>query len=100
MVFHPHYDPVTEDNDVALLRLKRPILMSAWVQPIALPGAEATSDCRDDDEEEGIALRRARRECRRKQMEDGEVFSQDGDHDYYEGNIEDDHHIGGQNLDS
>ena len=69
-------------------------------QAIALPGAEATLDCRDDDEEEGIALRRARRECRRKQMEDGEVFSQDGDDDYYGGNIEDDHHLGGQNLDS
>ena len=69
-------------------------------QAIALPGAEATLDCRDDDEEEGIALRRARRECRRKQMEDGEVFSQDGDDDYYGGNIEDDHHLGGQTLDS
>ena len=33
-------------------------------------------------------------------MEDGEVFSQDGDHDYYGGNFEDDHHLGGQNLDS
>ena len=53
-------------------------------QAIALPGLEATRDCPHEEREEGKALRRARRECRRReQVEEvgGEEYSQD---DYYD----------------
>ena len=49
-------------------------------QAIALPGLEATWDCPREEREEGKAFRRARRECRREQLEDGEVDRAD---DYY-----------------
>ena len=53
-------------------------------QAIALPGLEATRDCPQDEREEGKALRRARRECRKEQVEDdGEEYSQDGGNDYF-----------------
>ena len=55
-------------------------------QAIALPGLEATWDCPREEREEGKALRRARRECRREQIENGgeEEDSQDGADDYYD----------------
>ena len=53
-------------------------------QAIALPGLEATRDCPEEEREEGKALRRAGRECRREHVEDGgEQHSQDGADDYY-----------------
>ena len=60
-------------------------------QAIALPGLEATWDCLREEREEGKALRRARRECRREQIENGgeEEDSQDGANDYYDNQTED-----------
>jgi len=60
--------------------------MGPRVQAIALPGLEATWDCPREEREEGKALRRARRECRREQIENGgeEEDSQDGADDYYD----------------
>ena len=51
-----------------------------------MPGLEATRDCPQEEREEGKALRRARRECRRReQVEEvgGEEYSEDGADDYY-----------------
>ena len=53
-------------------------------QAIALPGLEATWDCPREEREEGKALRRARRDCRREETGNGgEGYSQDGADDYY-----------------
>ncbi|KAH9501156.1 hypothetical protein DERF_012022, partial [Dermatophagoides farinae] len=34
---HPEYDPDTVDNDIALLKLRRPLQMNRFVSPICLP---------------------------------------------------------------
>ncbi|XP_067090331.1 ovochymase-2 [Osmerus mordax] len=39
VLLHPHYDPVTQDNDVALLELATPLLLNEHAQPVWLPGS-------------------------------------------------------------
>ncbi|NWT13109.1 TRY2 protein, partial [Vireo altiloquus] len=34
---HPNFDPSTLDNDLALLKLDRPVTLSRSVRPLALP---------------------------------------------------------------
>ena len=38
-VIHPHYDPTTYDNDIALLHLNRPVRINSHVMPVCLPEA-------------------------------------------------------------
>ncbi|NXR43026.1 KLK14 protein, partial [Zosterops hypoxanthus] len=38
-VSHPRFNPATLDNDLALLRLDRPVAINRSVRPLALPRA-------------------------------------------------------------
>ncbi|UXI14518.1 Caspase-1 precursor [Sarcoptes scabiei] len=40
MFVHPEYDPDTVDNDIALLKLRKPLKMNRYVSPICLPSAD------------------------------------------------------------
>jgi secreted trypsin-like serine protease len=42
IVIHPDYNPDTYENDIALIRLKSPLVYSASIQPIFLPSAHPT----------------------------------------------------------
>lgn len=37
MILHPNYVSATADNDIALLRLRRPIVYSTYAVPVCLP---------------------------------------------------------------
>ena len=37
---HPNYDPYTTNNDVALLRLPKPINYTDYIRPICLPSSD------------------------------------------------------------
>lgn len=38
-VYHPQYDPTTTVNDIAIIKLDRPIKFTSAVQPACLPSA-------------------------------------------------------------
>lgn len=40
MFVHPEYDPDTVDNDIALLKLRKPFTINRFVSPICLPTAD------------------------------------------------------------
>lgn len=40
MFVHPEYDPDTVDNDIALLKLRKPFTTNRFVSPICLPTAD------------------------------------------------------------
>ena len=93
-IFHPGYNPKTEDNDIAILKLKRDvnfspkvlrfvcllinfivhlILLQVWI--ISLPPDEATRDCQENEADTDF-ITIAREEC------DDEVKSGDQDYTY------------------
>lgn len=39
-ISHSEYDTYTQANDIALLRLERPVVFSNWIKPICLPSGD------------------------------------------------------------
>jgi len=48
IIQHPDYDPITTDNDIALLRLETPATLNAKVQPIAIATSGHAAQFRTD----------------------------------------------------
>lgn len=44
-IVHPDYDPSSKDkhNDIALLRLSRPVVLNEYIQPVCLPLSKVRS---------------------------------------------------------
>lgn len=47
IISHPEYDPSKLNNDIAVIKLKMPVLMGKYVQPVCLPDKEPAvgQDC-------------------------------------------------------
>jgi len=83
MVFHPGYNPKTDDNDIVILRLKRDIRFGPKVWMISLPSDEATRDCPVEEYHKDF-VKKARKSCDHQEYNDYD-YDEDEDDYYYEG---------------
>ena len=81
MIFHPGYNPQTDDNDLVILRLKRDIRFGPKVWMISLPSDEATRDCPVEEYHKGY-VRKARKSCDYHEYDEYDDYDENED-DYY-----------------
>eukprot|EP00090_Calanus_glacialis_P035543 TRINITY_DN6066_c0_g1_i1.p1 TRINITY_DN6066_c0_g1~~TRINITY_DN6066_c0_g1_i1.p1 ORF type:complete len:358 (-),score=85.17 TRINITY_DN6066_c0_g1_i1:105-1178(-) len=102
MVFHPGYNPHTDDNDIVILRLKRDIRFGPKVWMISLPSDEATRDCPVEEYNKDF-VKKARKGCDYQDYDEYgyDDYDQDEDDYYYEGGDNDyDYHSDYNQVDS
>lgn len=86
MVFHPGYNPQTDDNDLVILKLKRDIKFGPKVWMISLPSDEATRDCPVEEYHKNF-VKKARKNCDYNDYNEYDDYDYDENEDdyYYEG---------------